>query len=327
MARKTSKYHICLHVMCLYWVMWLLTSCASSSKATNASYQYAKTTTPFALQIISRTPYSPIPTNTPGPRLSNTTTATPTPTPAPTLNKVEQNKVIQDLMNSSSGCNLPCFWGITPGITSWSEKLPLLQSLRALIEAGPKARIRNIREYPKDNGVTDFLYNTFLFGEKEGKIHTISIEATGPGVIQEFASIWQAYSPENIVRAYGKPTRVLVGSSPLDLRNRGWVPYFVWLFYDDRGIMIRYQSGTPYRETYHLCPKISKDGEIDGIFIQLQASDDPDRLEKGDAIITAHYYKILSFEDATGKTLNDFYNLFLEGGGVICFNVPKEVWQ
>jgi hypothetical protein len=39
----------------------------------------------------------------------------------PTLPAEEMDETIQALIATNGGCFLPCWWGITPGVTSWDD--------------------------------------------------------------------------------------------------------------------------------------------------------------------------------------------------------------
>ncbi len=72
---------------------------------------------------IIETPVVLKPTSSPGATLLSTTVPNPTPnltwTPLPTLDKETSSRKITELMETNEGCELPCFWGIVPGQTTW----------------------------------------------------------------------------------------------------------------------------------------------------------------------------------------------------------------
>lgn len=49
-------------------------------------------------------------------------------TPLPRLGKSEARLLVEELLQTNGGCRLPCWWGITPGKTTWSEASQFLQS-------------------------------------------------------------------------------------------------------------------------------------------------------------------------------------------------------
>ena len=63
--------------------------------------------------LTPRPTWTPSPTWTPIP----TRTPTATPLPFPTLESAEMQSFIAEMLSTNGGCELPCWWGITPGET------------------------------------------------------------------------------------------------------------------------------------------------------------------------------------------------------------------
>ena len=96
------------------------------------------TTTPLPTVEPSETvTLTPAPTNTP------TLIPTITWTPLPTLSAEEKHAKIQELLETNNGCNLPCWWGIIPGKTTWAETIhfltPIIVHLTELEESSDKS--------------------------------------------------------------------------------------------------------------------------------------------------------------------------------------------
>src|SRR5688572_13990138 len=45
----------------------------------------------------------------------------------PTMTTDEAKRLVRDLLENNAGCKLPCWWGITPGKTTWSEARQILE--------------------------------------------------------------------------------------------------------------------------------------------------------------------------------------------------------
>jgi hypothetical protein len=73
--------------------------------------------------------FTPTQTVAPTPRPTNTPTFTPTLTwtPLPTLPSQQTRAKIEELLETNGGCELPCWWGITPNETAWPETLHFLR--------------------------------------------------------------------------------------------------------------------------------------------------------------------------------------------------------
>src|SRR5262245_28586986 len=65
--------------------------------------------------------HTPLPTSTPTFTSTPTPTQTPLPTwtPRPTLPPAQAEALALDLLTHNADCRLPCWWGFTPGQTSW----------------------------------------------------------------------------------------------------------------------------------------------------------------------------------------------------------------
>jgi hypothetical protein len=268
------------------------------------------------------------PTITMSPTAIPSSTALPV---VPTLADVERAGIIQQLINSNAQCKLPCFWGITPGINRWADAIPLFTKLRAKIETGSNAHINYVLTFDASakGAVVEHVYNDFDFMEKDDLVDTITVYGKGSERPEELQPIWQSYSPEQIIMESGEPTRVLISSSPSSYGNTGKQGYYLWLFYDKNNFMIRYEGEFNFSSTYHICPKIGKNGEITDIYIKTQAPTNPLPLENGDEILSSigSYEKVLTFEQATGKTLDDFYAIFNQKGKPACFDTAQAIWK
>jgi hypothetical protein len=180
---------------------------------------------------------SEIPTSTPTTQLSATSTLTAFPssttpklptatiTPLPTLPVEEKNTKLIEL-SSLENCHLPCWFGITPGETSWDTAnqilAPLSRSSRIYFDQN---RIKSIMHFDLPDEVSDY-------GMR------IEIEAF-EGVIKHmgvFASIKPQFNIRDFLLEYGAPGQVWLWtmSSPPEFPR----PFYVFLFYPDRGILL-----------------------------------------------------------------------------------------
>jgi hypothetical protein len=83
------------------------------------------------------TTQSPIPTTAlPISTITLTSEPTLTWTPLPTLSPGEADVLVMDLLENNAGCQLPCWWGIWPGETTWDEAKYYLETFASKIYAG-----------------------------------------------------------------------------------------------------------------------------------------------------------------------------------------------
>lgn len=90
---------------------------------------FISTETIAILSTLPPTISSPNATN-----LTEADTPFPTWTPLPTLENYSQ--IVVSLMTDNAGCQLPCWWGITPGETSWQEAKQFLQQFAFITTRG-----------------------------------------------------------------------------------------------------------------------------------------------------------------------------------------------
>ena len=270
--------------------------------------------------------------------VASTASQTPTPSgvktqvPVNTLTAQEREGFVREMLTSSSNCKLPCWWGITPSITTWAETEQLLQYLGARIGASPG--------YDPDtvfHGTAGFdfeglsLKNSLSFQEYNGIIDAILIRSDGYNKLEEFQVLWRDYAPPKVIMTYGVPDRVwLTIPSSFTSEYRG---YYLWLFYDKTGFMIRYHGQVLDAPILHICPRFGGDGYIAQIEIRMQSPDSSLPLDRFDAILedvrkrtdTGKLRVIHSIQEATGLDEKELYRIFVQENPA-CFDTPRDIW-
>ena len=268
------------------------------------------------------------PTVSPTPTLP---TLSPTPATIPTLTDAEVTRFLQRFTTREPGCVLPCLGGITPGFTHWKVINPFI-----LTKGGKEYQPNSISEaqaifpgFPENQSIGA----GFFFTPKNDVVDSFTVEIQEYGnPTTAFQSMVEIYSPEKIVREHGRPSKVLLSSidyTQYAPGNLNQVGYILWLFYEQQGFAIRYHGSTPtyHPETYHICPKIGENGNIGHIYFDLRSEQSRNLLGRGDDIIESNYRRIRSFQDVTGKTLDDFTQIFSQSTQPACFDMPRIVWR
>ena len=144
------------------------------------------------------------PTKTVNPSPSSTLTATMVNTLVPELAK----ETIQPLLSKPLNCEEPCFWGIIPGKTSFDEAKKFFSHLGYIPFVGKdKYSGRDFYTIIVNNNEGELNAYVTLFPENN---LVMNIEVT-PDITQTIAGIhsnWIAYSPETLIKQFGKPSRV-----------------------------------------------------------------------------------------------------------------------
>jgi hypothetical protein len=160
--------------------------------------------------------------------------ATATPTP---LSKEQIDQWILDKINNKGNCQLPCWWGIIPGKTTWDEALAMLQPYASEVHAGKTTNdtfsAYMAFDYPPEGVTTaSALYISFIV--KNNIIQTISID----GVDQ--VSTLQL---PNLLKEYGPPTGgVWVDGYSGSAFDYGPRQVAIHIFYPDSGIFAQYDA-------------------------------------------------------------------------------------
>lgn len=286
-------------------------------------------TTPSAplISTLSATSANTVTAQIPSPSTAPTPSQpTLTPTISPTLTSEERQIAVRELITTNGGCSLPCWWGILPGKTSWTETEQFLNHLGVRVGSEPGTDIGTIFH---GTGGFDFseirIYNYVGFEESKGVVETVYVDGDGSSNTIDYQSIWAQYAPSQIMGSYRKPSRVWVYSSSLNYGNAGTSGYMIWIFYDNLGFMIRYEGKVEYDPIYHVCPKL-EGGAIFDMRLLLQAPDNPLPLEREDAFVQPEKASIKSIENAAGINIDEFYRLFTKPGGSGCFDSPRDIW-
>jgi len=120
-------------------------------------------------------------------------TPTPSFTPLPRLSPSEAVQLVNELDRTNGGCELPCWWGITPGESSWGETKHFLQSFAVEItENYPKIH-KHLFRYPSPDGSGNS-WHAFFYVDEKGIIDWISIHSEKVGGIFDTLQVFGAPS-------------------------------------------------------------------------------------------------------------------------------------
>lgn len=163
---------------------------------------------------------SRIPLTRPIPQV--TVTSTPDSMFIPTLSQTEKDKEVLDLLTSNGGCHLPCWWGITPGQTTWQQAWNLLSRFDSkLYTAGKPLEHGRFMEanisIPVQSGVGEI--RTTVTASQD-IVETIDVGGT---------PISSGYQVADLLSKYGPPDEIWIStyqSYPADK-----VPFVLVLFY------------------------------------------------------------------------------------------------
>ncbi len=173
------------------------------------------------------------PTLSPIPRPSRTPDSTLT--PLPTIEPEKVGETLKELLQEPIGCVSPCFLGIVPSQTTFSEAENIISSLGLKLEHSNTTGDKKIYEtvYEFDSGLS---INP-LFTSKNSIIENITIyiipEKQKSGIPRE----WLAYSPEMMINRFGIPSYV---GFALDWGPRSF--FAMAIYFDDVDLIVEYSG-------------------------------------------------------------------------------------
>lgn len=306
------KPYTCLLIAALLIGAIYLAGCTASGPLPSPTTNINETATPEPSLI-------PSSTSTPTPTRTATPTATATHKPLPTLPLPEAIEKMQELLEMNGGCAFPCWWGITPGKTTWNEVLDTLQPIAW--------RMSSLKNHPvyKDKVTREFY---FAMDDQPTLMNSLMVIFVLKKETMEIEWIvsGQSYDLEKLLLNYGIPEEIWITANGIPVT--GPVDYTVHLFYSDKGIMagINNYAGMVHKNGEDFA-KVCNTALIDNATGMLFWPPDT-RIEHQEFFV--EYERInefLSIQTATTMTLEDFYNLVLSGGPGDCLEIPMSNWD
>lgn len=220
-------------------LMLFLTACSDSSTQLIETPRSVTSTNTI-------TPLTPTNTKTPIPIPTQTKNMVTTRTPVPTLSADKADARVLELLKTNAGCSLPCWWGITPGITTTDEIQSFLEPFLGVVVSKYRYGFTQdggailMRPQPQ-NGLRIGIQ--YLAKDKIVSMIYISTELDRDIFYPVYDSplyqkIMSAYTLQAILAKYGKPDQILIRSySDLAAYNN---PTRILLYYPKEGIVAQY---------------------------------------------------------------------------------------
>ena len=248
-----------------------------------------------------------------------------TPLPFPTLEPDAMQAFIAEMLSTNGGCELPCWWGITPGVTRWDDMVQFFSE-------------RNIPV--GGNGGLDLKYQTDWYGDRPvyGSMMEVTFQREGDlvqgvtvrnnrrrGPSDDFTILWQRYALQPVLSRHGVPSQVhlnlTVGAPCVGAGN--FPDYKMWVVYENQGIAIRYSGlAFPDNENWLVCPVF---GELRMIEIRLQAAGAETQLVDPELEVfdLGGEFSIYGFlPDLTGMSMQAFCDAFSQPVPQTCIIAP-----
>jgi hypothetical protein len=279
-------------------------------------------TSPSSSKILpTQTLEEPTPVdNTPSPLATNTSSPVPLTTTIPTLSPQKANQVLLDLYEDNGGCQLPCYWKITPGKTLWTDLSTFVSSVGGIYyQYGTPTIVRYDISYEKFDipigGISPRIW------VEKGVVKAIGINSSW--VSRDFD-----YSLSGLLQSFGVPEEIWI--RPI-AESSDYQPYYhLELFYPSKGIFVGLLGNAKAQGQYlNLCPQeiFSRSPFPPTLLLwnpKEQVSFDSNfgkRLVDDDLGIVVNEYRLLqevAFDKLTNK---DFYDIYRQPNVDACINV------
>ena len=307
-------------------VFWALFAAGCGFSGAKPSTAQINTATPMAAKTM---PYPEIPKQTEPivqPRTPTSVFLTPTSTPTPiqptatttilsTVPVATAQAMVLELLNNTV-CRLPCWWGITPGKTTWEEARAFLLPLakdgewrsEQILEGLNKAGF--LFALPANQLSQSYSY------DQDGLIQLIEIHLP----LQPF------YNLSTILTEYGEPEEVWIKALGL----QDWGAYML-LSYPSQGFLAMYSFSVLPNRQKNVIP-ICFDGTQPETSrtLALWNSDNKWSVQevsnRAASIWFDDYPRYLPLQQATGLTLEEFYQTFKDGNPGACLETPLDLW-
>jgi hypothetical protein len=230
--------------------------------------------------------------------------------------------LILSLLQDNAGCRLPCWWGYTPGETTWDSAYPFLLSLDNIADIedvdAKIGRYRIAAEIPADNLELRQIYKI-----KDGVVNLIWVAGFELSPSTSKSTFLQRHSLPQILQTYGQPDQILIqtyASTPEPPNI-----FRLMLFYR-QGIFLNYEVEipTPLKpEPLRACFEESRVvmwlwnpayyHSVEDLINSVNLSRD---------IIEP----ALSLEEATGINIETFVEIATASNHPICLETPQNLW-
>ncbi len=248
-------------------------------------------------------------------------------TPVPTLNNLQAKKYFSELLKNNAGCKLPCWWGITPGASTWEEVHRLIDytGFGQSTESLPNGAIFHGAGY---DWHAPLITNSFGYYEVGGIIEGIDIFTDGYYDKNQFRTLWNSYSPNNILATYGLPTEVYISAS----QGVGGAASGIIFKYTDEFMLI-YGSKPLVMEIdgipiFRICPSWQDITWEPELHIFIKSADLSLSFKDFIHLISSFpLEQYIPIKEAANIDVDEFNQRFIPGYGPACVDTPQDIWK
>ncbi|HWQ46501.1 MAG TPA: hypothetical protein VN376_06515 [Longilinea sp.] len=274
----------------------------------------------FAELLAACTAPTPVETPTVTPSITATQTVTHTPTPTsrpiptriPTLPFEEAMARIDELNATNGGCEYPCFWGITPGVTTYDEALEILVPL---IEEDEERWVYS----------TTATNHFDLVDTIEGSYDENTVSLTLSERVVARISVQSEFLMTDVLQRLGPPDDVYYSFANNILIDPG---YHIILDYGSSGIYVTFydETGAQYDRVDHYLVM-----QVCGRYVGLGGTGlyfwDPSKPDSAPDVFSNYGDALTNIRDGMGMTPQEFYDLYADPNSTNCLTDPTPAFD
>jgi hypothetical protein len=259
-------------------------------------------------------------------------------TSPPNLPTEEQATFMVNLLTDNQGCDLPCWWGIEPGRTSWNDAQRAWASIDHLttVRSQAEGSVRyDVAFSIESNGVPNLLLRFQVDAGIVNRIYVFADNLNSPpdsvGYAPGFTAAMQRYSIRPILSHHGVPSEVILGlrAGPVEA-GAPWM-YALLVAYEPQGIAV-YNRGEGMATSGDLLRVCPREDQVHLIQLNLQSAQSTspvmEFVNETQHVDEKHADGTFqSFEAATELSLHNLVELLSPNVGNSCFESPASLWH
>lgn len=296
----------------------ILSGCGQEINQATIQATHTSSVTATATMTASPIPPTQTPTITPSITPTWTPTLKPSLSPMPTLPTEMARAYVLGLLEDNGGCQLPCWWGLTPGETDWDVAEQFLASF--------SSRMATYRDSPMAQDFYAYSLIYYLpqpqFPSYAGIRLTIRAERIAQVNISGIKGA-NAYQIRSMLKRYGQPDSVWIGATT-SMMPPDWKSGFHLVLYYDEGIFASYSGESLLGgDIIQGCVN-----ELGGVHLLegrkgLDASTVVKELDDFSHILN----DTRPLQEVTDLSVERFYELFSKNTGRVCVFTPAKYWD
>jgi hypothetical protein len=244
----------------------------------------------------------------------STPSRTSTFTPKPSLTFTQtMTQTLEPFSTETLGeCKLPCWWGITPGVTTWVDALNKLVNQRSqLVET-------EIHSGATESKLPNGLGYVWVYRKDDGIVYWIDISTSPYDGIQYY----------DLLTKYGEPSEIYLFTYQYFQTRPPWLgkgerPAYVILYYADKGILSEYEFAAKWDETTNIitvCPTPTSQE----LWLDPKGTEYSQR--EISQTVLGNGPDVMKIDEATSISKQDFYLLYKDKNQIGCFETPASLW-